>query len=430
MEDENNKKGILAWFANNHVAANLLMMFIIIGGLITIVGIKMEIFPEMSLDIITVSVPYLGANPSDVEEGVCVRVEEAIAGTTGIKRMTSSAVEGSGTTVIEIEEYSDTEEVKDDIEAAVDRIITFPRETEKPVISELRTIHNTLSIVVYGDVSEKLLKKLVDEIRDELTAMENISQVQVSGVRPYEISIEVSEENLRKYGLSFEQVAMAVGMSSIDTPAGSVKTAGGTILLRTKGQRYTGEEFEDIVVLTRPDGTELKLSDIAAVKDEFEDNELYARFNGERAAQVNVFRTGEQNALDIANTVKELKTDKFFCPGSILGLEVDNTHPVAFGVPEEASAFFARSPAFKIIPSFTIDADVVAKYPGKNPLKSGWIIGEKSIFNKAAVVYIPYEKGHIVLIGFRVIQRAQSCGTFKILFNSLYLSASKMTQLP
>ncbi|MCK4966784.1 hypothetical protein KAS50_07120, partial [bacterium] len=134
--------------------------------------------------------------------------------------------------------------------------------------------------------------------------------------------------------------------------------------------------------------------------------------------------------LPVANTLKGVKSEDFFCPGSILNIEVDNTHPVAFGVPGEASAFFARSPAFKIIPSFTIDADVVAKYPGKNPLKSGWIIGEKNIFNKAAVVHIPYEKGHIILIGFKVIQRAQSCGTFKILFNSLYLSASTKARLP
>lgn len=305
MEGENNKKGILAWFAQNHVAANLLMMFIVIGGLITVVGIKMEVFPEMSLDIITVTVPYLGATPSDVEEGVCVRVEEAITGISGIKKMTSTATEGFGTTVIEVEEYSDVKEVLDDIKAGVDRIITFPRETEKPVISELKMIHKVLSIVLYGDVSEKLLKKLADEIRDDLTAKENISQIQISGVRPYEISIEVSEETLRKYGLSFEQVAMAVGRSSIDTPAGSVKTSGGTILLRTKGQKYTGEEFEDIVVLTHSDGTEVKVGDIAAVRDDFEDEELFARFNGERAAQINVFRIGEQSALDVANTVKE-----------------------------------------------------------------------------------------------------------------------------
>ena len=305
MKDSEEKKGVLDWFASNHVAANLLMFLIIAAGLMAIFSVKMEVFPELSLDMINVTVPYRGASPADVEEGVCLRVEEAIAGVEGVKRMTSSAAEGAGLTIVEVEEYADATQVLDDVKAQVDTIITFPAETEKPVISELKSRPKVISIVVHGDIPEKVLRKLADQIRDDLTAKDNISQVTVAGVRPYEISIEVSEENLRRYNLSFDQVTRAIRNSSLDVPAGSVKTAGGEVLVRTKGQRYYGPEFEDIVVLTKNDGTIIRLGDIASVRDEFEDVDLYSKFGGERAAFIQVSRIGEQDALDIAGTVKE-----------------------------------------------------------------------------------------------------------------------------
>jgi multidrug efflux pump subunit AcrB len=219
--------------------------------------------------------------------------------------MTSTAGEGIGSTLVEVEEYADATEVIDEIKAAVGTITTFPKETLKPIISELKTRHKVISMVIFGDVTEKTLRKLADQIRDDLTMMENISQVSIAGVRPYEISIEVSEENLRRYNLSFDHVSRAVSNSSLDIPAGSVKTTGGEILVRTKGQRYYGPEFENIIVLTRNDGTKVRLSDIAKVKDDFEDIDLYARFDGKRAAFVQVSRIGEQDALDIAGTVKK-----------------------------------------------------------------------------------------------------------------------------
>jgi multidrug efflux pump subunit AcrB len=298
------KKGPLAWFASNHVAANLLMMLIIAGGILSIFSIKVEVFPDISIDMVTVTVPYLGASPSEVEDGVCLRVEESIAGIEGIKRITSSAYEGAGTVVAEIEEYADSRKALDDIKAAVDRIITFPVETEKPIVTEITTRNQVMSVVIYGDVSEKALRSLADSIRDDLTAMKNISQVDVSGIRSYEISIEVSEENLRRYGLSFSQVADAIGRSSLDLPGGSVKTQGGEILIRTKGQMYVGKEFEDIIVLTRRDGTKLRLSDIATVHDDFEDSDIATRFDGKPAASLIVWRLGDQGVLDIAKDVK------------------------------------------------------------------------------------------------------------------------------
>jgi len=327
VKDSKDRKGVLAWFAANHVAANLLMVLILVAGLLAIVNAKLEVFPEFSLDMINVAVPYRGASPEDVEEGVCLRVEEAIAAVEGIKRINSSAAEGAGFTIVEVEEYADPTEVLDDVKAEVDTIITFPQETEKPIISEVKSRHKVITVAVYGDVSEKTLRILAEQIRDDLTARDNISQVGIAGVRPYEISIEVSEENLRRYNLSFDQVSKAVRNSSLDTPAGSVKTSGGEILVRTKGQRYYGFEFEKIIVITRNDGTQVRLGDIATVRDDFEDVDLYAKFDGKRAALVQVSRIGEQDALDIARTVKEyINQKKQYLPeGVSLALWEDDT---------------------------------------------------------------------------------------------------------
>jgi len=187
----------------------------------------------------------------------------------------------------------------------VDQIITFPKETEKPIIQEITIRNHVLSIVLYGDVSERTLKNLAERLRDDLTATDEISQIDIAGARRYEISIEVSEETLRRYGLSFDDVSRAVARSSLDLPGGSIKTQGGEILIRTKGQMYTGPEFEKIVVYTRPDGTEIRLGDIATVIDGFEDSDLLSRFDGKPAVMLQVYRIGRQNILDVTKRCKD-----------------------------------------------------------------------------------------------------------------------------
>ncbi len=327
VEESKEKSGILGWFATNHVAANLLMLLIVVSGFLTIMTVKREVFPETSLDMISIIVPYRGASPEDVEKGVCLRVEEAIVAVEGVKRINSTASEGRGTITVEVEEYTDITEVLDDIKAQIDRITTFPVEAEKAVISEIKTHHPVITVVVYGDVDEKTLRVLADRIRDDLTVKDNISQVSIYGVRPYEISIEVPEENLRRYGLSFDDITRAVRESSLDIPAGSIKTKGGEVLVRTEGQKYYGPEFEQIIVLTRNDGTIVRLSDIAVVKDEFEESDLYTKFDGKRAALVKVSRIGEQDALGVTKTVKEyIKQKEGMLPGGIsLGLWEDDS---------------------------------------------------------------------------------------------------------
>jgi len=301
-------KGLLAWFAHNHVAANLLMLLILVGGVISLLTIKIEIFPETSVDMVTVTVPYLGASPAEVEEGVCLRVEEAVAGIDGIKRLRSNAFEGVGIAMIEVDEYADSRKVLDEIKSKVDQIMTFPKETEKPIVTEITIRQQVVTVVLYGDVSERTLKNMAEHMRDELNAMD-ISQVDLTGIRRYEISIEVPEENLQRYGLSFDEVAAAVKNSSLDLPGGSVKTQGGEILIRTKGQMYTGREFEDIAVLTRNDGTKLYLSEIATIIDGFEDSDIVTRFDGKPAVMLSVFRVGQQGALEVSAMTKKYISD-------------------------------------------------------------------------------------------------------------------------
>jgi multidrug efflux pump subunit AcrB len=296
--------GAIGWFARNRVAANLVMVVIMAGGLVSATTIKREVFPEFALDIITVAVPYLGAAPEEVEEGVCVRVEEAVQGLDGIERVTSTASEGVGTVVIELELGADARKVLDDVKSRVDAIDTFPEETEKPIVQELTNRQDVINLAVWGDADEVTLRHLAQRARDELAARPQISQVELTNSRPYEISIEVSENELRRHGLSFDTVARAVRRSSLDLPGGSVKTAGGEILLRTKGQAYRGREFADLVLLTRRDGTHLRLGDVATVVDGFADTDQRSRFNGKPAVLLQVFRTGDQGALEIGAEVK------------------------------------------------------------------------------------------------------------------------------
>ncbi len=293
-------KGMIDWFARNGVAANLMMAFILLSGVLAAVNSNEEVFPEMELDQISVEVPYLGAAPEEVEAAVNVRVEEAIQGIDGIKRIRSTAYEGVGVVMIELDLGADARRVVDEVKTGVDAVTTFPVETEKPIIRELTNRQQVVDIAVSGDLDPFALKRVTERVRDELAALPGISQVDVVSAPPYEISIEVAENDLRRHGLTFDDVAEAVRRSSLDLPGGSVRTEGGEILLRTLGQAYRGAEFEDLVLWTRADGTRLRLGDVATVVDGFEETDQYARFDFEPTMMVTVFRTGDQSALEIA----------------------------------------------------------------------------------------------------------------------------------
>ncbi len=297
--------GMISWFARNTVAANLLMFFIIVSGGLAVFNVNSEVFPEFNLDLISIEVPYLGAAPDEVEEAVCVRIEEAIQSIDGIKRVTSRAAEGMGIVIVDLELGADSRKVVDDIKSNVDAITTFPAETEKPIIRELVTRNQVVDVAVSGDTDEFTLKAIAERVRDEIAAIPEISLVEITSARPYEISIEVSEVALRRHGLTFDDVAAAVRRSSLDVPGGSIRADSGEILLRTIGQAYRGAEYENLVVLTRADGTRLHVRDVANVVDGFAETDQQARFDRESAVLISVFRTGDQNAIQIAALVHD-----------------------------------------------------------------------------------------------------------------------------
>ena len=279
-------KAPVSWMAKNHVAANLLMGFILLSGLFSMLQTKKETLPEMSLDQVQIQMPYLGATPSEGEEAICKRIEERVRGLEGVRRVRSTAAEGIGVVSVELERDIDMSTLLDEIKNEIDRIDTFPAEIEQPIIKELTRRNQVIDVVLYGDVNEKALKVAAEQVRDDLRTSGVISQVEITGVRADEISIEVSEETLRRYGMTFAQIAYAVRHTSIDLPAGSVESEAGELLLRTQGLMRIGREYENVVVLTRADGTSLTLGEIATVSDGFEDTDLISRFNGQPAAVV------------------------------------------------------------------------------------------------------------------------------------------------
>ena len=298
-------KGAVSWFAENHVAANLLMLFILIGGLFVGMGIKLEVFPETSMDMIVVSTLYPGASPEEVESAVVRRIEESVAGLAGVKRISANVRESMGSVSIEVIKDWDLKKLVSEVKAEVDRINTFPEEAEQPVVQEITMRRQVISIAVYGDVQERVLKHIAENIRSDVTNLPGITMANLSGVRRSEIQVEISETTLRRYHLTLGQVANAIRRASLDLPAGSVKTASGEILIRTKGRRYHADEYGDVPIISRPDGTTVTLSQIATLKDGFEDVDIHPRFQGQPAAMVNVFSVADQNSLAIADTVKQ-----------------------------------------------------------------------------------------------------------------------------
>ncbi|MEM9174287.1 MAG: efflux RND transporter permease subunit [Myxococcota bacterium] len=295
----------IAWFARNHVAANLLMALMIIGGLASLPAIQQRAFPEIHVDVISIGVEYLGAAPEEVEQGVCIRIEEEIYGIDGIDEITSSAAEGACGVSAELMTGYPIDRALSEIKNAVDSITTFPEETEKPIVSHVEVRNTALSIAVSADASERSLKVYGERIRDSIASLPDVTQVELKNVRDYEISIEVAEETLRRHDLTFDEVVAAVRRGSLDRPGGSIKTSGGEILLRTKGQAYVGDEFEAIVLRTEADGTRLLLSDVATVVDGFDTDDLYATFDGNPAITIKAYRVGDQKVIRVVDTIRE-----------------------------------------------------------------------------------------------------------------------------
>ena len=298
-------KRALAWFAENHVAANILMIMIVVCGVVALPTIRQEVFPSVDLPVLTVTVDYPGASPSEVEEAICVRLEEALQGMGGVKRIHASAHEGRGSVSVELRADEDVAQRLSDVKTRIDRIEGLPAEAKRPEIEQVAIRMQVVDVAVSGLVDEKTLKRLGEQVRDEIAALPGVSDVELVAARPYEIAIEVSEAALLRHGVTFDDVVHAVQRSSVDMPGGSVRTSGGEILLRTRGQARTGDDFARIPLITQRDGTQLRLGDVAAIDDGFEETERRAFFDGAPAVIVQVYRVGDQSAIDISNQVRE-----------------------------------------------------------------------------------------------------------------------------
>ena len=304
------EQGLINWFANNHVAANLMMIIIILSGLYSVATITKKAMPDFDLPIIQISMAYPGATPADVEKGIVILIEEAVEDVDGITTVRSVAREGSGSVTLEVAESYDINEVLNDVKTRVDGIINFPVDAEPASVSRSIIRSDALRIEVYGDINPVSQKELAQQIRDELLELDNVTSVRLAGDRPYEIGIEVSENTLLKYGLSLDQIAQRIRMSSLDLPAGSIDTEGGEILVRTQAMAYNYQDFDKIVLMTTTDGTILTLGDIATIVDGFEDTETYARFDGQPSISLAVQTTSNQNMLQVTESVRNFVAER------------------------------------------------------------------------------------------------------------------------
>ena len=296
--------GLIAYMAKNSIAANLLMLILIGGGIWTAFNIQKEVFPEYQLDIVDVSVVYPGASPAEVEQGILRPVEEAIRGVQGIKEVTSSANEGSGNVSIELVTGAERMKVFQDIDQAVNRIRTFPDDIEEPEVRLQSNQQEVMTIGLYGNSDIWTLRKLAENMRDRLLNKENITQVEIGNVPDYITHVEIPRNKLREYNMTLSDVADVIRQSSEDIPAGAVETSSEEILLRMKERKQWAEEYGNIEVVTSDIGSNVTLGDIAKITDGFEEIGFYGQFNQQPTVDLQIYRIGNQSPLDIAETVK------------------------------------------------------------------------------------------------------------------------------
>ena len=286
-----------------------------------------ENFPEFSLDMITISVPYPGADPEEVEEGISRKIEEAIKGLEGIKQYTTQSSENVGTATIEVKEDYDVSDVLEKVKSKVNAISSFPVDAERPIITELTLKDPVMLLYFSGDMSERRIKEWSERIKDEIQQLSEVSQVEIFGAREYEIGIEVSEERLREYGLTFNMVVDAIRRSSLNLAGGTVRTRGEEIRVRTIGRKYTGEALSSIVVLARPEGEIITLDRLAFINDGFTEDPINALINGEPSVLLIVYKTQEEDALVISEAVQKylLQKEMLLPDGANIKIFYDNT---------------------------------------------------------------------------------------------------------
>ncbi|MDA8944592.1 efflux RND transporter permease subunit [Porticoccaceae bacterium] len=325
---ESNSYGLIGWFTKNPVAANLLMLFIVVAGAISAFTISKDMFPRTDRNIVQVSAVYPGAAPVEVEKGVILPIESALQGLSGVKEMRSKASRDVASIELDIEPSQDINEVMARIEDRISSILNFPDDLEKPSVSKFEDISWVTGVAVSGPLDEFQRKELGQEIRDELLELSQVKKVILWGVDDYEISIEVKEQRLRELNMTLAEVAKAVRESSLDLPAGMIRSDSGNILVRTEGKAYSGEQFENLVLRSYADGSQLLISDVATVRDTFQESSTFVHFDKESAVTLGIFSLEDQNLLAIDEAVKsyiEKKSETL-----VDGLTIEQFEPLSF----------------------------------------------------------------------------------------------------
>ena len=304
------EKGLIAWFAHNPVAANLIMIFILVGGLLTALTIRKQAFPAFDSNWVTIQAVYPGAAPQEVEEGITIKIEENLEGVEGIKRLLTFSNRGYALAWIEIEDEYNLQEALDEIKAQVDSISSFPAGMERPLIQREKYQQEVLVLALYGDMSYSQLKELGNDINDELLELPGVNLVDFFSGLEYEISIEVSPDKLREYGLTFRDISSAVQSFSANMSAGQIRSENGFISMRVEKQAYRGNEFEKLPLITLADGAQVFLGDVATINDGFEEGLLFSKFNGKNSLSFEINASKDQDISNVANTVKNYMAQK------------------------------------------------------------------------------------------------------------------------
>lgn len=299
-------RGPIAWMAKNPIAANLMMAILLLGGLWAAFGVQKEVFPQFQLDIVEIDVGYPGAAPAEVEQGILRPVEEAIRGVDGIREIVSEAREGRGSVTIELVPGTERMTTFQDIDQAVSRIRTFPDDIEQPEVRLQSRQTEVMSIALYGDVDIWSLRKLAEQLRDQLLANEEITQVELGNVPDYVTHVEIPRDRLREYGLTLEEVAGLIETSSEDIAAGAVQTSAGEILLRVTAQKQWAEQFGGIEVVAGERGEVITLADIASIRDGFVEGNFHSQFNQTPSVEIEIYRVGGQSPIRIAAEVERI----------------------------------------------------------------------------------------------------------------------------
>ena len=298
-------RSLITFFVKNHIWSWVIVLFVFVGGIFAFFGLKKSYFPERRVDTISISVAFPGASPEEVEEGITLKVEDALKGIPGVEEVTSSSRENSASVTVKILKGYDDEEVLSEVKNAVDQINSYPEQAEKPKVFKQKPIDKAIYISLYGDVDLMELKKVAEQVEDDFLASGFMSQISIAGYPELEFSIEIKEEELLRYGILFDEIANAVAYNNRDISGGSIKTSDEEILIRSRAKTTLAHEIEQIVLRAKSDGSIVRLKDVADVHFQFADSPNFVLYNGVNSVSINISKLPEEDIMDITSYVNK-----------------------------------------------------------------------------------------------------------------------------